>query len=104
LATFPLPSPTPSIIVGANSTALARLAGERADGINLQWNRPRRDDFLAAADQAAGDRPFVRSAYHVYDRALLDPEHPTRREMAARRFDRLVLADFGNAPDLPSRL
>jgi alkanesulfonate monooxygenase SsuD/methylene tetrahydromethanopterin reductase-like flavin-dependent oxidoreductase (luciferase family) len=104
LATFPLPSPPPSIVVGANSTALARLAGERADGINLQWNRPRRDDFLAAADRAAGDRPFVRSAYHVYDRALLDPEHPTRREMAARRFDRLILADFGSAPDLPTKL
>ena len=104
LATFPLPSPAPSIIIGANSTALARLAGERADGINLQWNRPRRDDFLAAANRAAGDRPFVRTAYHVYDRALLDPEHPTRRQMADRRIDRLVLAEFGSDPDLPSEL
>ena len=104
LATFPLPSPAPSIIIGANSTALARLAGERADGINLQWNRPRRDDFLAPANRAAGDRPFVRTAYHVYDRALLDPEHPTRRQMADRRIDRLVLAEFGSDPDLPSEL
>ena len=103
LSTFPLPSPAPSIIIGANSTTLARLAGERADGINLQWNRPRRDEYLAAADQAAGDRHFVRTAYHVYDRALLDPEHPTRREMAARRIDRLVLAEFTGSPDLPSR-
>lgn len=101
LATFPLPSPAPSIIIGANSTALARLAGERADGINLQWNRPRRDDFLAAADQAAGDRPFVRTAYHIYDRALLDPEHPKRREMADRRIDRLILAELEGTPDLP---
>ena len=104
LATFPLPSPPPSIIIGANSTALARLAGERADGINLQWNRPRRDEYLAAANGAAGDRPFVRTAYHVYDRALLDPEHPTRREMIDRRIDRLVLAEFGSDPDIPSEL
>lgn len=101
LATFPLPSPAPTIIIGANSTALARLAGERADGINLQWNRPRRDDFLAAADQAAGGRPFIRTAYHIYDRALLDPEHPKRREMADRRIDRLILAEFDGTPDLP---
>jgi len=102
LSTFPLPSPAPSIIIGVNSTPLAQLAGERADGINLQWNRPRRDDFLAAADRAAGDRPFVRTAYHVYDRALLDPDHPTRREMTERRIDRLVLAEFAGPPDLPS--
>ncbi|MDW3213034.1 MAG: LLM class flavin-dependent oxidoreductase [Ilumatobacteraceae bacterium] len=104
LATFPLPSPAPSIIIGVNSTVLARMAGERADGINLQWNRPRRDDYLAAANEAAGDRPFARTAYHTYDRALLDPDHPTRREMADRRIDRLILADFDGSPDLPMRV
>jgi alkanesulfonate monooxygenase SsuD/methylene tetrahydromethanopterin reductase-like flavin-dependent oxidoreductase (luciferase family) len=104
LSTFPLPSPAPSIILGVNSTVLARLAGERADGINLQWNRPRRDDYLAAANDAAGDRPFVRTAYHTYDRDLLDPDHPIRQEMNDRRIDRLVLADFDGSPDLPSSL
>ena len=104
LSSFPLPSPPPSIILGVNSTVLARLAGERADGINVQWNRPRRDHYLAAADEAAGDRPFVRTAYHTFDPALLDPDHPTRREMAARRIDRLILAEFDEAPDLPARL
>ncbi len=101
LATFPRPSPTPTIIVGVNSTALSRLAGERADGINVQWNRSRRDEFLAAADAAAGDRAFLRTAYTEYDPALFDPEHPTRVEMADRRIDRLVLAAFGSAPNLP---
>lgn len=102
--TFPLPSPVPSIILGVNSTSLGRLAGERADGINLQWNQPRRDEYLAAADEAAGDRPFLRTAYHTYDRALLDPEHPTRRDMADRRIDRLILADFAGVPDLPANV
>ena len=104
LSTFPIPSPPPSVVLGANSTALARVAGERADGIILQWNRPRRDEYLAAANEAVGDRPFVRTAYHTYDRALLDPEHPVRREMTDRRIDRLVLAEFDGAPDLPPRV
>lgn len=102
LSTFPLPQPPPTIIVGVNSTALSRLAGERADGINVQWNRPGRDDFLAAADAAAGDRPFLRTAYLTYEPGLLDPGHPARVEMTERRIDRLVLACFGSAPDLPA--
>jgi len=101
LATFPLPSPTPTIIVGVNSVSLSRLAGRSADGINVQWNRPRRDEFLAAADTAAGERRFLRTAYHAYDPALLDPEHPTRLEMTERRIDRLVLAEFGASPKFP---
>jgi alkanesulfonate monooxygenase SsuD/methylene tetrahydromethanopterin reductase-like flavin-dependent oxidoreductase (luciferase family) len=101
LSTFPLPSPVPTIIVGVNSTALSRIAGERADGINLQWNRPGRDRFLAAADAAAGERPFIRTAYHAYEPGLFDADHPTRIEMTERRIDRLVLAAFGSAPDLP---
>jgi len=101
-STFPLPSPAPKIIVGVNSTALSRLAGERADGINVKWNHPGHDEFLAAADEAAGDRPFIRTAYLSYERGLLDADHPTRIEMADRRIDRLVLAVFGSAPDLPA--
>lgn len=102
LGTFPLPSPAPSLIVGVNSVRLARLAGRHADGINVQWNKPRRDEFLAAADAEAGDRPFVRTAYHRYDEGLLDADHPTRREMAARRVDRLVLAHLGPTLTLPT--
>ena len=101
LSTFPLPSPVPSLIVGVNSVGLSELAGRLADGINVPWNRPGRDDFLAAADAAAGDRPFVRTAYHTFDPGLLDPDHPARVEMTERRIDRLVLAHFGPATDLP---
>jgi alkanesulfonate monooxygenase SsuD/methylene tetrahydromethanopterin reductase-like flavin-dependent oxidoreductase (luciferase family) len=101
LTTFPLPSPEPLIIVGVNSTALSRLAGRFADGVNMQWKRPARDAYLAAAVETAGGRPFLRTAYHAYDPSLLDPDHPTRREMADRRIDRIVLAAFGSAPDLP---
>lgn len=93
-ATFPLPAVRPITIVGANSVRLSRLAAQRADGINLQWRHPRRDEFLAAADAVAGDRPFLRTAYTRYDPDLLDPESPDRRAMTERRIDRLVLAVF----------
>lgn len=93
-STFPLPRPTPVTIVGVNSVRLSRLAGRQADGINVQWRNPRRDDFLAAADAEVGGREFLRTAYTVYSPELLDPDHPERREMTERRIDRLVLAVF----------
>lgn len=97
--TFPLPDPRPITIIGVNSVRLSRLAGRRADGINVQWRNPRRDEFLAAADDEAGDRPFLRTAYTSYAPELLDPDHPDRRSMAERRIDRLVLAVFDDLAD-----
>lgn len=104
LSTFPLPSPRPLLVVGVNSVALSTLAGRSADGVNVQWGHPRRDEFLAASDAAARGRPFLRTAYATYDEALFDPEHPVRREMADRGIERLVLAAFGSTPNLPARV
>ena len=56
--TFALPRPQPSLIVGVNSVSLCRIAGELADGINVAWRHPRRDEFLDAASEVAQDRPF----------------------------------------------
>lgn len=98
-ATFPHPHPRPITIVAANSVRLSRIAGRRADGINVQWRVPRRDEFLAAADGEAGSRPFLRTVYTSYAPELLDPEHPERRAMAERRIDRLVLAVFDDLSD-----
>lgn len=102
LSTFPLPSPTPTTLVGVNGVALARIAGRMADGINVPWNHPKRVEIMTAADVAAAGRPFVRTAYHVYAAELLDPAHPKRVEMTESRIDRLVLADFGSSPTFPS--
>jgi alkanesulfonate monooxygenase SsuD/methylene tetrahydromethanopterin reductase-like flavin-dependent oxidoreductase (luciferase family) len=99
LATFALPHPRPVTIVGVNSVRLSRLAGRRADGINVQWRAPRRDEFLAAANDEAGTRAFLRTAYTAYSPDLLDPEHPERRAMTERRIDRLVLAVFDDLAD-----
>jgi alkanesulfonate monooxygenase SsuD/methylene tetrahydromethanopterin reductase-like flavin-dependent oxidoreductase (luciferase family) len=104
-ATFPLPSPVPTRIVGVNSVALSRLAGARADGINTPWAHARRDEFFAAADAAAAEvgRTVGRSVWAHYDAALLDPEHPTRREMTAARIDRLILVELGRPSFTRSR-
>ncbi|MEO6653930.1 MAG: LLM class flavin-dependent oxidoreductase [Ilumatobacteraceae bacterium] len=102
LSTFPLPSPVPITLVGCNSVALADLAGRLAGGINVPWNHPRRPEILQAATSAAGSRPFVTTAYHVYDRDLLDATHPKRAEMSQWGIDRLVLAEFGSSPSFPS--
>lgn len=93
-STFPRPVIRPITIIGVNSVRLSRLAGHRADGVNVPWRHPRRDEFLAAANECAGERPFLRTAYTKYHRDLLDPDHPDRQAMTDRRIDRLVLAVF----------
>ncbi len=93
--TFPLPAHPPTRIVGVNSVALSELAGRSADGINVAWRHPRRDELLAAANVAAGGRPFLRTVYTAYDEALIDADHPERQRMRDRDIDRLVLAHFG---------
>src|SRR4029453_17405236 len=40
-ATFPLPSPTPTRIVGVNSVRLSEIAGRGARGTNVPWHHPR---------------------------------------------------------------
>ena len=93
LATFPQPVPPPQLHVGASGLALARLAGRLADGLNVPWAHPRRDELFAAA--AAADRspsaPLVLTTYAAFDESLLDGEHPQRRLMAAAGIERLIL-------------
>lgn len=101
-ASFPLPSPTPTRIVGVNSERLSRIAGRHADGINVNWAHPRKDHFLAAA-QAEADRrdaPFIRTAWMSWHEDLLDPEHPDRRAMVTAGIDRVILASLDAPPDL----
>lgn len=91
-ATFPLPRPRPTTLLGVNSPELARLAATRADGINILWYHPRKHEFIAAYEEAVGDRPFLRTVYTTYSPEMLDPAHPDRVQMAQYGFDRIVLA------------
>lgn len=101
LATFPLPRHVPSIVVGVNSLRLARIAGRRADGVNVPWHHPRRDEFLDAASAAAAEagRTVERTVWAWYDPALRDPEHPERLRMETAGIGRAVLVQLG-PPDL----
>jgi alkanesulfonate monooxygenase SsuD/methylene tetrahydromethanopterin reductase-like flavin-dependent oxidoreductase (luciferase family) len=93
-ATFPLPRRRPSTLVGANSVELCRLAGKRADGVNVLWRHPRRDEFIDTARSASDGRPFSITTYALFDPDLLDPDHPERDAMRTRGVDRVVLAIF----------
>jgi alkanesulfonate monooxygenase SsuD/methylene tetrahydromethanopterin reductase-like flavin-dependent oxidoreductase (luciferase family) len=89
--TFALPSPPPPRIVGVNSVALSVIAGRRAEGINVAWNHPRRDEFLRVARNEAAGRPFLSTAWAMWSPDLLDPEHPTRLDMDQAGVDRVIL-------------
>jgi alkanesulfonate monooxygenase SsuD/methylene tetrahydromethanopterin reductase-like flavin-dependent oxidoreductase (luciferase family) len=77
------------IIVGASSVALARLAGELADGMNVRMSHGKVTEIIAAARCAAGERPFDVSGWAF----LADPTAHERA--AALGLDRLILVDLG---------
>ena len=100
LATFPRPRHGTSVIIGASGTELAALAGARADGLNVDWTHPRRQELLDVAVAARGGREgFELSAWTPWDDTLLDPDSPAGAE-ARRTLDRLVLV----APREPERV
>ena len=77
LATFPLPRRRPTVVLGVNGVTLAELAGRRADGVNVGWEHPRRDELLDVARRARGDRPgFVVTTWLGWEPELLDPRPP----------------------------
>ena len=90
LATFPRPRHPMPVVLGVNGPALAALAGRRTDGVNVGWDHPRRDELFAVAVAAHGGRDGLElSTWATWSTDLLDPDHPTRRQMAG--LDRLVL-------------
>lgn len=103
MPTFLRPAVRPTTILGVNSVRLAGIAGRRADGVNIAWHHPRRDEFLSACRAGAGDRPFVWTTYLRWEPGLEDPEHPTRGAIAAAGFDRVILLHAG-VPDLSRRV
>ncbi len=92
------PVPRFPIHVGTNSVALARLAGEHADGLNVRMSHPRAGEFLDAARQAAGDRPFVTSGWAFVN----DGIDEARAQAEASGLDRLVLVELGVIERIPT--
>lgn len=98
---FPLPSPRPSIVVGLNSLALATIAVEHADGINVRADHPRLGEILSIA-RGAARASFVVSVWAPYDESLLDPAAAERVRWASEGVNRVVLVMTG-VPD-PARI
>jgi hypothetical protein len=98
---FPLPSPRPSIVVGLNSLALATIAVEHADGINVRADHPRLGEILSIA-RGAARTSFVVSVWAPYDESLLDPAAAERVRWASEGVNRVVLVMTG-VPD-PARI
>lgn len=93
--TFITPRHTPLKIVGVNSVRLSRIAALKADGINVAWHHPRRNEFLKACREHAPSSGFEWTTYVPYDPALFDEDHPTRREMATLGITRIILLEAG---------
>ncbi|MEO7398173.1 MAG: LLM class flavin-dependent oxidoreductase, partial [Ilumatobacteraceae bacterium] len=93
IGAFPVPpSPIP-VIVGVNSTALARIAALHTDGINVRWNHPRLEVIVAAARAARADDapPLLVTTWQPFEAALLDEDSIDRRRYAALGVDRLIV-------------
>ena len=83
LQTFISPSPRPPILLGVNSTVLARIAAQRTDGVNVRGSADYAREVIAAAvqersvvrtstaDGAGVVDPFMVTVWEHFDEALL---------------------------------
>jgi alkanesulfonate monooxygenase SsuD/methylene tetrahydromethanopterin reductase-like flavin-dependent oxidoreductase (luciferase family) len=89
---FPRPVSSPRIIAGTNSIGLARLAGERLDGVNARFNHPQRGEFIAAARASSGNRSdFDVSVWAPFNAEFADPDHEFHKELVEEGVGRLIL-------------
>ena len=98
LDNFPLPKPIPQVIVGVNSVALARIAGARANGVNIRASHERAGEILAAAQDAhksSGiNKPFTVSVWEHYDEALVSGDDARLDVWRSWGVDRAILLMF----------
>lgn len=85
-------------VVGVNSPALARRAGEHFDGINVRFNHPDRAEFVRVATEAADGRPFDVSVWDFFSPAMCDADHPANAAFRSIGIDHVILLVQG-APD-----
>jgi alkanesulfonate monooxygenase SsuD/methylene tetrahydromethanopterin reductase-like flavin-dependent oxidoreductase (luciferase family) len=95
-AGFPRPSPRPPLLLGVNSIALARIAGDRCDAVNVRLEDPRIGQLFEAAHAAraasvrAGS-PLVLNAWTALSDASLDPDGEAQRRIVELGGDGLIL-------------
>jgi hypothetical protein len=94
-ATFPMPCVRPKIVLGVNSVALAKIAGRRADGVNVRASHLHRREILTAA-RPNDERSFTTSVWDFLDVSKsLDEAHDSRK-LEGEGIDRLVLLARGD--------
>jgi alkanesulfonate monooxygenase SsuD/methylene tetrahydromethanopterin reductase-like flavin-dependent oxidoreductase (luciferase family) len=105
-AGFPRPAHRVPLVVGVNSRPLARIAGRRADGINVRADHPDLAGLLAEAAQARAARrppadapPWSTSVWTWWSPELLQPASAALRPLADLGVERLVLV-ITEPPDL----
>jgi alkanesulfonate monooxygenase SsuD/methylene tetrahydromethanopterin reductase-like flavin-dependent oxidoreductase (luciferase family) len=96
--TFPLPSPRPPVVLGVNSTALATIAGERTNGVNIRASNETAPDILRTAidaHNASGvDKPFTATVWEFFDEALLRGDDDRLALWQSWGVDRVILLMF----------
>ncbi len=100
-ATFEMPCKLPPRILGVNSTALAKVAGTRTDGVNIRASHPQRAEILRVAKDAAdavGKSDFIVSVWDWFDEALLDASSAIRRQLVGEGVNKIILLMRG-VPD-----
>jgi alkanesulfonate monooxygenase SsuD/methylene tetrahydromethanopterin reductase-like flavin-dependent oxidoreductase (luciferase family) len=100
-ATFEMPCKLPPRILGVNSTALAKVAGTRTDGVNIRSSHPQRAEILKIAKDAAtaaGKTDFIVSVWDWFDEELLDPSSSICKQLASEGVNKIILLMRG-VPD-----
>jgi alkanesulfonate monooxygenase SsuD/methylene tetrahydromethanopterin reductase-like flavin-dependent oxidoreductase (luciferase family) len=93
---FPLPSPRPPVLLGVNSEALARIAGDRCEALNVRLEHPHIGEFFEAARSArsSSNRPMpglLLTAWTTLSPASLDPSGEAQGRLAELGGHRLIL-------------
>jgi alkanesulfonate monooxygenase SsuD/methylene tetrahydromethanopterin reductase-like flavin-dependent oxidoreductase (luciferase family) len=100
-ATFEMPCKLPPRILGVNSTALAKVAGKRTDGVNIRSSHPQRAEILRVAQDAAaasGKSDFIVSVWDWFDEELLDASSRACQQLVSEGVNRIILLMRGE-PD-----
>jgi len=85
-------APDVPIHIGVNSEQLARIAGTYADGVNIRLSSPHCGRYLAAARDAAGDKPFDCSGWASYD------DLPSQQTAVDLELDRIIICHLEPLP------
>lgn len=89
---FPVPVPTPPIMVGANGPRMSELAGRHGDGVNVHSHAEDLVGLIGRVRAASAGTPLI-TVEAPLERAWLDG--PSRAEMVSLGVDRLILRWHG---------